>query len=156
MALAVRPGDATLIVPALEHEKASTRVVDAGVVGWRDGEDPYALVTEAIGGTTEIAVEKEHISLFAAEMVTTRTGASELVDVGREIRRLRLIKRADEIEKIARAASITDEAGNKVFSELHAGMSETDVASMLASAIGERGGTLAFQSLVQSGPNSAM
>lgn len=156
MALAVRPGDAVLIVPAIEREKATRRASDVTVVGWRDGEDAYALVAQALGGLSDIGVEKEHITLHAAEMITTRTGASELVDAGREIRRRRLIKRADEIEKLARAAEITDAAGAQVFSQLRPGMSEIEVSLLLGSAIGERGGTLAFGSLVQSGPNSAM
>ena len=156
MALAVRPRDAVLIVPELEHEKANSRASDVVVLGWRDGEDPYALVSEALAGLTDIAVEKEHITLHAAEIVTTRTGASELVDVGREIRRMRLIKRDDEITELARAAAITDAACAKVFAQMRAGMSELDVAMMIGSAVGEQGGTLAFSSLVQSGPNSAM
>jgi Xaa-Pro aminopeptidase len=156
MALAVRQRDAVLIVPELEHEKANNRVSDATVVGWRDGEDAYGLVSQALTGLSEIAVEKEHITLHAAEVITTRTGASELLDVGREIRRMRLIKREDEIEKLAQAAVITDAAGGKVFAQLHAGMSELDVAMMLGAAIGEKGGTVAFPSLVQSGGNSAM
>jgi Xaa-Pro dipeptidase len=156
MALAVRPRDAVLIVPALEREKATKRASDVSVVGWRDGEDPYALVAQALAGLTEIGVEKEHITLHAAEMITTRTGASELVDVGREVRRMRLLKRPDEIEKLASAAEITDAAGGKVLAALRAGMSEIEVALLIGSAIGELGGTLAFGSLVQSGPNSAM
>jgi Xaa-Pro dipeptidase len=156
MALAVRPADAVLIVPALEREKATMRAHDVAVVGWRDGEDPYALVAEALAGLSDIGVEKEHVTLHAAEMLTTRSGASELIDAGREIRHMRLIKRADEIEKLARAAEMTDAAGEKVFAELRVGMSELDIALLLGSAIGERGGTLAFGSLVQSGPNSAM
>src|ERR1700746_4091369 len=103
MALAVRPRDAVLIVPELEREKANKRASEVTVVGWRDGEDPYALVGQALAGLSDIAVEKEHITLHAAEVITTRTGASELVDVGRDIRRMRLIKREDEIAKIARA-----------------------------------------------------
>jgi Xaa-Pro aminopeptidase len=156
MALAVRPRDAVLIVPELEHEKATNNTSDVTVVGWRDGEDPYALVGQALAGLSDVAVEKEHITLHAAEVITTRTGASELVDVGREIRRMRLIKRGDEIAKLAHAAVVTDAACAKVFAQLHAGMSELDVAMMIGSAIGEQGGTLAFPSLVQSGPNSAM
>jgi Xaa-Pro aminopeptidase len=156
MALAVRPRDAVLIVPELEHEKANKRASEVSVVGWRDGEDPYALVGEALAGLSDVAVEKEHITLHAAEVITTRTGASELVDIGREIRRMRLIKREDEVAKIARAAAITDAAGAKVFAQMRAGMSELDVAMLIGSAIGEQGGTLAFSSLVQSGPNSAM
>jgi Xaa-Pro aminopeptidase len=156
MALAVRPRDAVLIVPELEHEKANNRASEVTVVGWRDGEDPYALVGEALAGLTDVAVEKEHITLHAAEVITTRSGATELIDIGREIRRMRLIKREDEIAKIARAAAITDAAGEKVFAHMRPGMSELDVAMMLGSAIGEQGGALAFPSLVQSGPNSAM
>jgi Xaa-Pro dipeptidase len=156
MALAVREREAVLIVPALEREKAIKRVSEITVAGWRDGEDPYALVAQALAGLTDIGVEKEHITLHAAEMITTRTGASELVDVGRQIRRMRLLKRDDEIEKLARAAEITDAAGEALFAQLREGMSEIDVALLIGSAIGERGGTLAFGSLVQSGPNSAM
>jgi Xaa-Pro dipeptidase len=156
MALVVRPRDVLLIVPALENEKATRRVSDVTVVAWRDGEDPYALVADALSGLTDVGVEKENLTLFAAEVMTSRTGASELVDIGREIRRQRLIKGDDEIEKLARAAAITDAAGEKVFAQMRAGMSEIDVELLLGSAIGELGGTLAFNSLVQSGPNSAM
>lgn len=156
MALVVRPHDVVLIVPALEHEKATDRVSDVTVVAWRDGEDPYALVGDALSGLTDVGVEKEHLTLFAAEVITSRTGASELVDIGRDIRRHRLVKNDDEIEKLARAAAITDAAGDKVFAQMRPGMSEIEVELLLGSAIGELGGTLAFTSLVQSGPNSAM
>lgn len=156
MALAVRPAGATLIVPALEQQKASAQVADAEVVGWRDGEDPYALVTAALGASSEIAVEKDHLSLRAAELITSRTGASELVDVGEEIRRLRLIKREDEIARLVRAAAITDAAGEQVLSQMRAGQTEVDVALLIASVIGKLGGTLSFETLVQSGPNSSL
>ena len=156
MGLAIRGERATLIVPALERQKAAERAQHAEVESWRDGEDPYALVAEALGGAVEIGVEKEHLSLHAAEVITTRTGASELVDVGGEIRRLRLTKNDDEVVKLARAAAITDAAGEQVLARLRAGQSEVDAAFMIGSVIGELGGALAFPSLVQSGPNSAL
>ncbi len=156
MGLAIRGERATLIVPALERQKAAERAQHAEVESWRDGEDPYALVAEALGGAVEIGVEKEHLSLHAAEVITTRTGASELVDVGGEIRRLRLTKNDDEVEKLARAAAITDAAGEQVLARLRAGQSEVDAAFMIGSVIVELGGALAFPSLVQSGPNSAL
>jgi Xaa-Pro dipeptidase len=156
MALAVRPDGATLIVPALEEQKASAHAAHAEVVGWRDGEDPYALVERALGRSVEIGVEKDHLSIQAAEALTSRTGASELLDVGSEIRRLRLIKHEDEIEKLARAAAITDSAGEEVISRMREGQSEVDIALMVGAAIGELGGTLSFSTLVQSGPNSAL
>ena len=156
MALAVRPQDAALIVPALEQEKASNQAADVTVVGWRDGEDPYALVTGALGGAAEIGVEKDHITLLAAETMTSRTGASVLVDIGVEIRRLRLVKMHDELDRLARAAAITDSATEEVMSRQRAGQTELDVALIIQSAIADHGGALSFPSLVQSGPNSAL
>ena len=110
-ALAIRPDEATLIVPALEAQKAKANAENVDVVSWRDGEDAYALVEAQLSGLSEVAVEKEHLTLHAAEVITSRAGISELVDVGPEIRRLRLVKSAEEIEKGARAAAITDAAG---------------------------------------------
>ena len=156
MGLAVRADRATLVVPALERQKASERAENVDVVAWRDGEDPYALVAEALRGAVEVGVEKEHLSLLAAEVITTRTATTELVDAGGEVRRLRLTKSDSEIEKLDRAAAITDAATEQVLSRLRAGQTEADVAFVIGSVIGELGGTLAFPSLVQSGPNSAL
>ncbi len=156
MALAIRRDDATLIVPALEAQKANQHAANAGIVSWRDGEDPYALVSRALVGMAEVGVEKDHLSLHAAEVITSRTGVSELVDVGSEIRRLRLLKHEGEIEKLARAAAITDAAGEAALSWIRAGQTEIEVALKIGAMIGELGGALAFDSLVQSGPNSAL
>lgn len=156
MALAVRPDRATLIVPAIEHQKASAHSDQADVVSWRDGEDAYSLVRDALQGCAEVAVEKEHLSVHAAEMLMSRTGVRETVDAGPEVRRLRRIKSEVEVERLQRAAAITDSAGDEVFSRLRAGQTELEVALMLGRLIGELGGTLAFESLVQSGPNSAL
>ena len=156
MGLAVRHDGATLIVPALERQKADERATGADVVGWRDGEDAYELVARALPGAVEVGVEKDHLSVHGAEVLTTRTGASELVDVGAEIRRMRLIKNEDEVEKLARAGAITDAATEHVLGRLREGMTETEVAFVISSVIGELGGTLSFPSLVQSGPNSAL
>lgn len=156
MALAVRPDRATLIVPALEREKASRHADLAEIVSWRDGEDAYALVRTALEGCVEIGVEKENLTLVAAELLIARTAARELVDASPEIRRLRRIKGAGELEKLERAAAITDAAGEAVIGRLRPGMTELEVSVLIGAVIGEQGGTLAFESLVQSGPNSAL
>ena len=156
MGLVVRPDGATLIVPALEEEKAGKQAGGAEVVAWRDGQDPYELVSHALSGASEVAVEKEHLSLHAAEVITTRAGISELVDAGGQIRRFRLLKNDDEIDSLARAAAITDDATERVLAGLHEGQSEIEVALLLGSTIGQAGGTLSFPSLVQSGPNSSL
>jgi Xaa-Pro aminopeptidase len=156
MGLAIRSDGATLVVPALEEQKAKEHAVGAEVVAWRDGEDPYALVAGALPGMSEIGVEKEHLSLASAEVITSRTGISELVDVGEEIRRMRLRKSEDEIISLHRAAEITDTVTAKLWERIKKGQSEIEVALIIGALIGEFGGTLSFPPLVQSGSNSAL
>lgn len=156
MALAVRPDSATLIVPAIEREKASRHAEQAEIVSWRDGEDPLALVRASLDGCAEVGVEKDHLTVHGAELLVARTAAREMVDAGPEIRRLRRVKGPSEVERLARAASITDAAGEAVMARLRPGQSELEVSVLIGSAIGELGGTLSFESLVQSGPNSAL
>jgi Xaa-Pro aminopeptidase len=156
MALVVQPDGATLIVPSLEHQKAAVDAHDAHVVSWRDGEDAYALVRDAVGNAFEVGVEKDHITVSAAESLITRASVRELLDVGPELRRMRRRKKQDEIEKLVRAAAITDAACDEVFTRLRPGQSELEVALMLGTVVSELGGTLAFDSLVQSGQNSAL
>jgi Xaa-Pro dipeptidase len=157
MALAVRPESATLIVPALEHEKAKGPAGDlVKIVSWRDGEDAYALVRAALEGCAEIGVEKDHLSVQAAETLLARTAAREMVDVSPELRRRRRIKNATEVEKLARAAAITDAVGEEIIGRLRAGQTELEVSVMIGAAVGAHGGLLSFESLVQSGPNSAL
>ena len=165
MALAVRADRATLIVPAIEREKAARDADQADVVSWRDGEDGYALVRTALEGCAEVGVEKEHLTLQAAETLIARTAAREMhrgasardfVDASPEIRRLRRIKNQAELEKLGRAGAITDAGGEQVIESLSPGMTELEVSVMIGAAIGEHGGTLSFESLVQSGPNSAL
>jgi Xaa-Pro dipeptidase len=152
MALVVTSDKATLILPALERENAERTQTDAEIVAWRDGEDGYALARKALQGSARIGVEKEHLTLTGAEAL----GVEAAVDIGPEIRRLRLIKSAVELEKLAHAAAITDAVTEEILGSLRSGQTELQVAVALGAAIGAAGGTLAFESIALSGPNSAL
>jgi Xaa-Pro dipeptidase len=156
MALAIRSDSATLIVPALERENAMVAAREAGVVSWSDGQDPYVVVRDELRGTARIAVEKEHLTVRAAEALRETAGVQHLVDVTGEVRRLRRTKNAAELEQLRRAAAITDTATRTVMERLRAGVSELEVAGILAESIRAEGGTLSFETLVQFGPNSAL
>lgn len=155
MALIVRIESATLIVPAIEHDRAVRSAGEYGVVGWRDGEDPYALARDSLAGAGKVAVEKDHLTLRDAESLQAMTGVQPLTDVAGEVRRLRRVKSATELEKLRRAAEITDHVYEDVVRDIHVGQTELQVAAMIAAATSARGGDLAFGSLVQFGANSA-
>jgi Xaa-Pro aminopeptidase len=156
MALAVKPDRATLIIPAIEQENAERAATDADIDAWRDGEDPYRLVHRALHGTIRLGVEKDHLTVGAAEALRRRLGAHDHVDVGCEIQRMRRTKSPAEVEKLAHAAAITDTATEEIIGWLHAGKTELEIAVALGGSIGAAGGTLAFDTLVLSGPNSAL
>ncbi len=157
MAFVIRRDQATLIVPAIEHENAvRQQSAQADVVSWRDGEDPHALVRDALEEAGRLGVEKDHLTLLAAEGLRSRAGVRDLVDVAPEVRRLRRTKSPAEVEKLARAAAITDAVTDEVIGVLSAGMSELAVANLLGASITAHGANLSFDSSVQSGANSAV
>lgn len=152
MALAVRHDGATLIVPALEHEHAADTVAEIGVVSWSDGDDPFALVHEALTGVERVAVEKDHLSLRSFEALRF----SHVLDISPEIRAMRSTKTAAELERLHRAAEITDRVYEEVVRRIRIGQSELHVAQMIATAISSAGATQAFEASVQFGANSAI
>lgn len=156
MSLSVRDDGATLVVPAIEHQKAEQRVKGMQVLSWRDGDDPYTCVRQALANKKRVAVEKEHLSVSRAEALRERAAAELVGDVGVEVQRLRLIKDSDEIAKLQRAADITDAVTKVVFSRLAAGQSELEVALAVGTAVSAAEATLAFDTSVQVGPNSAL
>jgi Xaa-Pro dipeptidase len=158
MALVVRPSDATLIVPGLEEEAARAAARGVEVRSWRDGQDPWALVTDAVGARLAgpVAVEKEHLSLAAWERLRAVTDAAEAVDAGAQIRRLRIRKTPLELAQLRRAAEITDRVTELVMADLVIGRSELEAAMAIEGRIAEAGARRSFGTLVQSGPNSAL
>src|SRR5262249_45507709 len=80
----------------------------------------------------------------------------QVSDISGEVRRMRSVKTAGELEKLQRAAAITDHAYTEVVRGIRTGQSELDVANAITAAITSAGGTLAFEPLVQFGANSAV
>jgi Xaa-Pro dipeptidase len=156
MALAIRPDRATLILPAIERENAERAKTDADIASWRDGEDPYRLVHDALAGAVRLGVEKEHMTLAVADVLRERLHTREMFDMALEIRRLRRTKSPVELEKLAHAAAITDAATEEILSRLHGGQTELEVALAIGASIAAAGGTPAFETIVLSGPNSAL
>ena len=156
MALAVSAEAATLVVPALELDNAESQVREIEVVGWKDGQDPWRALAGALGSQPRIGVEKGHLTLWAAERLTSHVDSAQLVDVGETIRRLRILKTPAELDAMARAAAATDRLTERLLQTLEAGQTESEVATTLARLTAEEGALLSFPPLVQSGPNSAL
>ena len=159
MALVVRPAHATLIVPGLDEEAARAAAEGVEVRAWHDGQDPWAVVSEAFdpsGSPGPVAVEKAHLSLTAWERLRALVDGAEPVDAGAQLRLLRARKAPWEQERLRRAAEITDRVTELAMADLAVGRSELEVAMAIDLHIAEAGARRAFGTIVQFGPNSAM
>ncbi len=98
----------------------------------------------------DMTVER-HLALAALEQVPV------LIEFGRVIEELRMIKDATEIDLLARACAITGEAFAVVLGAIVPGRSERDFAVLLERAMIDLGADgLAFDTIVASGPNGAI
>ncbi len=157
MALAVSGGEVTvLIVPGIEEEPARADARGVEVLGWKDGEDPYALVAEVLGTRPQkLAVESEHLTLATQWRLEERVQARALVDATSVLGGLRLRKTPPEIALLEEAARITDQVTGSVLAQARAGMTEIEIGRLIDDAIQGAGAQLSFPSLVQAGPASA-
>lgn len=157
LALVVNGKGATLVVPALDGEKARAGTSGVGVTSWQDGDDPYRLVAAALGvhAAGRLGVDKGHLTLAAWERLRS-LGAGHAFDIGAQVRRMRARKSPQELDLLRRAADATGRATERLLGELRPGITELEVATVVARLIADEGGELSFDTLVQSGPNSAL
>jgi Xaa-Pro dipeptidase len=152
LALAVLPEVAVLVVPDLERENAEGRASGVEIHSWQDGQDPFRLLRGALGDPPLLAVEKEHLTLARWELLD----AGEIEDCSEALRVMRAVKHSGELDLLQRAAELTDQVTEAIFAELRIGLTEREVATRLNALINQTGSSLAFGSLVQAGPNSAL
>ncbi len=121
-----------------------------------------ALVRRALaGGLRTIAFEDSDLTVQRHKALTALGAGSArgpmLVPLGSAIDELRMIKDETELMLLARACEITDQAFTAVLGKLRPGTTERDFAVALERAMVDHGAeTVAFSSIVASGPNGAI
>ena len=170
-------GDPTMIVPRLELAAMKESAVgELGIAlrDWVDGDDPYALVAAALGGSSAplavagksapLAVAGESAPLAVA--VTDSMPALHLLPMAETLgvvpvlatdvlRTLRMIKDAAEVEALRKAGEAIDRVHARVPEFLVPGRTEADVAADIAEAIVAEGHSEVAFIIVGSGPHGA-
>ena len=152
--LVLAPGhDPFLVVPLLERPAAlATPARDLEVVGWTDGEDPYALVLGRTG-RGRYAIGDRAWSSHA--LALQRAGIGDLVAAGEALPLLRAVKDPDELQALRAAGAGADAAFADIAGVRFAGRTERDVATDLARFLIAHGHATVDFTIVGSGPNSA-
>ncbi|UUO03767.1 Xaa-Pro peptidase family protein [Mycolicibacterium novocastrense] len=150
-------GDPTIVVPRLELAALKgSAVPELGLTvrDWVDGDDPYALVGEALGGgTLAVAVTDSmpalHLLPLAEVLGTIPVLATDV------LRRLRMIKDPAEIDALRKAGAAIDRVHARVPDFLVPGRTEAAVAADIAEAIVAEGHSDVAFIIVGSGPHGA-
>jgi Xaa-Pro aminopeptidase len=155
----------TVVVPRMElaslKESAVTEL-GLAVRDWVDGDDPYRLAAEALGGTPDQPSGR----LAVATAVTDSMPALHLLPLADVLgvvpvlatdvlRRLRMIKDAAEIDALRKAGAAIDRVHARVPDFLVPGRTEADVAADIAKAIVAEGHSGVAFIIVGSGPHGA-
>ncbi len=155
-----REGEPVLVVPKLYATQVEAGSPPATLRLWADGEDPSALLREiaadVAGIPGRVLLDDTMWCAFALHVQKAfpdRTfGLASAV-----MAPLRARKGADEIEAMKRAGRIADRAFAAVTAESVSGLTELELAGRLEAAMLAAGADgVAFETLVASGPNSAL
>jgi D-alanyl-D-alanine dipeptidase len=150
-------GDPTIVVPRLELASLKqSAVADLGVVvrDWVDGDDPYELVADALGGAPAATAVTDSMPALHLLPLTDVLGALPVLatDV---LRQLRMVKDAAEVDALRKAGAAIDRVHARVPEFLVPGRTEADVAADIAEAIVAEGHTEVAFVIVGSGPHGA-
>jgi Xaa-Pro aminopeptidase len=155
-----REGEASLLVPQLESQKAeATPLATLGaarVVPFDEGDDAAAMVAGMLRSqlAAPIGVSDRlwsmHLLLLQAALPDRHFESASVV-----MRELRQVKDADEARLLTLAAEAADRAMDGVCSGHLAGRSEADVSREIRRRLIDEGHDVADFAIVGSGPNSA-
>jgi Xaa-Pro aminopeptidase len=150
-------GDPVVVAPRLElaalNQSAVTEL-GLAVRDWVDGDDPYRLVADALGGApARIAVTD---SMPALHLLPLAGVLGEVPVLATDVlRTLRMVKDPAEIDALRKAGAAIDRVHERVPGFLVAGRTEADVAADIAEAIVAEGHSEAAFIIVGSGPHGA-
>ncbi|MEM0140239.1 MAG: aminopeptidase P family protein [Ferroplasma sp.] len=149
IALVIDDKKSYLIIPALHKNDVTNIDQSIQVLIWNDGEDPLKLLLE-ISGNAPVFVE----SSMPAYIYSKFKNKIEFIDS--TISAMRAIKDNEEINNIKEAIKIAETSLEQLIPEIHEGISESELASLLDHNFIRNGAAgNAFPTIASFGKNAA-
>jgi Xaa-Pro aminopeptidase len=146
----------TMIIPALERPDAEAAVGVGAVtlLDWRDGTDPYEIVSALLpeDGRFGVSDSTWSLHLLALQAALPQSGYRALSSA---IPMLRAVKDANELARLAMAGAAADATYHAIVERSFAGRRETEVAQDLSDLLRSHGHEQVDFTVVGSGPNGA-
>jgi D-alanyl-D-alanine dipeptidase len=150
-------GGPTVVVPRLEIaslQESAIAELGLAVRDWVDGDDPYRLVSDALGGAPAATAVTDSMPALHLLPLADVLGVPPILATG-ILRPLRMVKEECEIEALRKAGAAIDRVHARVPEFLVPGRTEADVATDIAEAIVAEGHSEVAFIIVGSGPYSA-
>ena len=150
-------GESTVVLPRMELAALrESAVADLGLVvrDWVDGEDPYRLVAQALGGAPAASAVTDSMPALHLLPLAEMLGVVPVLATG-VLAALRMVKDVHEIEVLRTAGAAIDRVHAQVPRFLRPGRTEAEVAADITNAIVAEGHSEAAFVIVGSGPHGA-
>jgi Xaa-Pro dipeptidase len=155
-------GQPAAVVPNLELASFDTLGFTGAIFDWRDETgyaDAFAAAAAALptlAGSRAIGVEAQRMRVFELMALQAAFPGARFVDAHAAISSIRLLKTADEIERLREAIRVSEAALEATLTQVRVGQTETEVAGILTRELFTHGAEgLAFEPIVAAGDNSA-
>ena len=145
-----------VVLPKLERaalRQSAAADLNLDMRDWVDGEDPYTLVADALGGHARAGVTDSMPALHLLPLAE-KLGAVPVLATP-VLAGLRMIKDAAEVDALRAAGAAIDRVHARVPEFLRPGRTEAQIASDITEAIVAEGHSEATFVIVGSGPNGA-
>lgn len=167
LTLVLVPADGTppcFVIPALERGQAeATSQIGMRYFAWNDADGPAAALAAAVeaafgANARGLTLAVEHTAMRVMELRALEAAIPELrtVDAAAMLSALRMLKDEEELAAIQQAVQIIEVALQRSVEQIRSGMTERELARIVADAINAAGGDgESFDTLIASGPNGA-
>jgi Xaa-Pro aminopeptidase len=159
--LLVLPTSATFVTDGRYGEQSRTQLGDAGVDAQIEvritAAEQREVLARAAAGAHRIGLEDNGVTWAQQRELASAFAPIELVPAGAVVEELRRVKDDGEVDRIAAACAIADDAFVSLLPRLADGPTEREFALALEFAMRERGAThMSFDPIIAAGPNGAM
>lgn len=144
-----------LFLPALDAARAQA-LLNFPVVGYVDSENPWDKIKAVLPRTDlpKVAVEFDHLNVTKFKGLES-IFSGDFVNLTPTVNRMRLIKSADELDKMHFAGKLADEAMAIGFEAISLDKTETDLVAEIGFATKRKGYDMSFDTMVLTGDNAA-
>ncbi|WP_057490517.1 M24 family metallopeptidase [Streptococcus orisasini] len=148
--------DPLLFLPELDAARARS-LIDFPVLGYIDSENPWEKIKKSLAKTdySKVALEFDNLNVTKFKGLES-IFSGQFTDLTPLINRMRLIKSADEIQKLLIAGELADKAVQIGFDNISVNASETDIIAQIEFQMKKLGvDKMSFETMVLTGKNAA-